>query len=269
MECEKINIMMSDALYGELSVKDRAIFESHLSSCEKCNQEFEELKLTLHSVNQRIEPERDAIFWNNYWNKLEDKIEEQNKSENFFQGILKKLRFNLKPALQFGSAIALIVIGVLIGKYGFTDGTELTSDPVIATSNIVNASLQQRTDRYIQRSKVLLLGLVNYETDEEFEDVNFNRQKEISQDLIKEASFLKAEYSDGSKKRLKKLISDLEVILLHIANLEAENDIDGIEMVKSGVDKKGIFLKININEMQNANRSINSENSKTQDKMKI
>ena len=46
------------------------------------------------------------------------------------------------------------------------------------------------------------------------------------------------------------LISDLEVILLQIANLESEYNLPAIEMVKNGVDRKGILLKINIEEMR-------------------
>ena len=45
-------------------------------------------------------------------------------------------------------------------------------------------------------------------------------------------------------------MTDLEVILLQIANLETEYDLPTIEMVKSGVDRRGVLLKINIEEMR-------------------
>ena len=45
-------------------------------------------------------------------------------------------------------------------------------------------------------------------------------------------------------------MTDLEVILLEIANLETEYDLPTIEMVKSGVDRRGVLLKINIEEMR-------------------
>jgi len=49
---------------------------------------------------------------------------------------------------------------------------------------------------------------------------------------------------------LRLLVSDLEVILLQIANLESEHNLSTIEMVQSGVDRRGILLKINLEEMR-------------------
>jgi Ca-activated chloride channel family protein len=44
MNCEKISIMMTDLLAGEISEKNKAVLDSHLASCESCRKEFEELK---------------------------------------------------------------------------------------------------------------------------------------------------------------------------------------------------------------------------------
>ena len=49
---------------------------------------------------------------------------------------------------------------------------------------------------------------------------------------------------------LRALIDDLEVILLQIANLEAEHDVPAIELVRSGVDRRGILLKIQVEQMR-------------------
>ena len=56
------------------------------------------------------------------------------------------------------------------------------------------------------------------------------------------------------------MVSDLEVILMQIANLESDYDLPAIEMVKSGVERRGIFLKINIEEMEkNQKQQMESE----------
>ena len=44
MNCEKISIMMTDLLAGEISEKDKAVLDLHLAACESCKKEFEELK---------------------------------------------------------------------------------------------------------------------------------------------------------------------------------------------------------------------------------
>lgn len=267
MKCEKYQNMISDVLYNELNEKELSEFENHISSCESCKEEFEQIKSTLNFVGKRIKPEREDLYWDNFWNKLEPEIKQINEEKSFRQKLFDNFLVSRKPVLQFGAALVLIMFGLLIGRFIYDNESNIPDGNTIKQTEFVNAALQQRTDRYIQRSKVLLLGLVNFDPADGIENINLNHQKEISRELIIEAAILKDKYKSPSTKQLKKLISDLEIILLQIANLEKEQDIEGIDLVKSGVDKKGIFLKININEMQKINRSTNSE-SKNPNKKK-
>ena len=81
-----------------------------------------------------------------------------------------------------------------------------------------------------------------------------SHQKQISQQLVKEADLLKQQLKNPAQHRLRELIIELEVILLQIANLETTNDLTGIELIKSGIDRNGILLKINLEEMKESNR---------------
>ena len=265
MDCKKTETMMNDALYGDLSEKDLVVFQKHLSDCPQCSEEFKELQQLIGVVEKKEGSEREEEFWDNYWYKLKDKIEDAEVNAGFFERISSIINSSKKLVFQLSAATALVIVGILIGKFGFNEQPVILPDQP-SNSKIVNAALQQRTDNYIQKSKVLLLGLVNFENDE-IENISLKKHKEVSQGLIKEASFLREKYSTSTDKHLKKLISDLEVILLQIANLEEEQDIDGIEMVKRGVETKGIFLKININEMQNISKTPISQTEKS--KVKI
>jgi hypothetical protein len=42
------------------------------------------------------------------------------------------------------------------------------------------------------------------------------------------------------------LMNQLELILLQIANLEAEHDLSAVELVRDGIARDGLLLKINI-----------------------
>lgn len=268
MECKKCQNMMGDALYNELSTIEMNNFMVHIASCKNCNEEFVELKATAGLVDERIIPDRDDLYWDNYWNKLESKIEKENSKKSFFQNLTELILPSPKAVKQIGFALTLVIVGVFIGKFGFNnEDIQQPINNISSQNNVVNAALQERTDRYIERSKVLLLGLVNFDPSDGIEGINFNKQKEISQDLIKEAAYLKNQYAAVTSDQLKKLVSDLEVILLQIANLEAEHNIEGIDLVKRGVDRKGIFLKININEMQKSNLIQKNLNEKS--KVKI
>ncbi len=62
-----------------------------------------------------------------------------------------------------------------------------------------------------------------------------------------EAAALKKEIG-SSDRRLERLISDLEMILLQIANLKPDPDISDIEIIKAGVESRDILFKIKLNE---------------------
>jgi len=80
--------------------------------------------------------------------------------------------------------------------------------------------------------------------------LNLPYQKQISTELVQEASYLKGELGEYDQERLQSLVADLEMILLQIANLESEYDLRAIDLVKEGVERGGILLKINITDIR-------------------
>jgi hypothetical protein len=75
-------------------------------------------------------------------------------------------------------------------------------------------------------------------------------QKQVSRELIQEASFLKKELAQSDRERLESLIASLEIILLQIANLESENDLDAIDLVRDGINRRGLMMEINLTDLR-------------------
>ena len=118
-------------------------------------------------------------------------------------------------------------------------------------------ALVQRSQYYIERSKRILLALVNF--DPSIEDpyaLDLPYQKQTSKDLVREANYLKNELAESDQERLENLIGSLEIILLQIANLESENDLDAIELVKDGIDRQGILMEINLSDLRLAKKPL-------------
>ncbi|OQX95445.1 hypothetical protein B6I21_05395 [candidate division KSB1 bacterium 4572_119] len=268
--CQKCKSLFLDAFYNELNAEEKSSFLAHLKSCPKCNEEFSRLSDTLGTMRkrQRIEPEAD--FWENYWDKLEPKLTPQislfSRVKEWLQNVRVNFRFEPAVVYRFAGAAALLLIGIFIGKLYFGQSQVIQQQEF---TNAINESeslsaVNVRANRYLERSKVLLLALVNF--DPENEDVyalNIPRQKKISRALVQEAEYLKSELAAPDQEQLKALVSDLEMILMQIANFETEYNLQGIEMVKSGVSRKGILLKINLEEMQGFSQQskINAENT--------
>jgi hypothetical protein len=171
--------------------------------------------------------------------------------------LVRPSAFVLFPAwgLRFAAASALLLVGILIGRTLLVrrlpccavDPRDHDPAPGVGAQASSPSSGRRTTS---ERSKLILLGLVNYDpAASDVYGLDLPRQKQLARALVNEAGSLKNDLKAPAQKRLRELVADLETILIQIANLESANDLEAVEMVKSGVEEKGIFLKINLTEM--------------------
>lgn len=273
-DCKKCRVMFAEALYEELNAEQKLFFKDHLLLCKKCRTKFEKMTSTLKIMNQRIRPEPGEAFWNGYQTSLAKRIKEEEilgaKSESWVRTFIRTLSSAPRWSYQTTAALVLVIIGVFIGRMVFSpsvselqQGQQISSITSQAESRI---ELVNRTHNYINRSKLILLAMINF--DPETEDpyaLDLPYQKQISRELVQEASFLKGELADSDQRRLQNLVVDLEVILLQIANLESEHDFEAIELVKDGVESRGVLLKIRLTDI----RQFIKKRSKTEPDAKV
>lgn len=268
-DCKKYNKMFEKSLYGELKSSDETKLKLHFKECPSCESEYSELKTTLelYKSNDLVEP--NPIFLDSLWSKLEPELEIINDNRSKTSSLISKVLnwFYIQPkwSYQLATGLSLLIIGIFIGRFYFNSDSVIKNNlesPKTDNNNIQLAS-QLKAARYVDRSKVLLLGLVNMDADE-VAPINLQHQKRISRELITVGTELKNELSTTSNRRLKELVTDLEVILLQIANIESEYDLSWIDLVKTGVDQRGIFLKINIQKMQNSNSQFDIMNKRSE-----
>ncbi|MBN4056134.1 hypothetical protein JYT20_00260 [Rhodothermus sp. AH-315-K08] len=148
--------------------------------------------------------------------------------------------------------MSILIIGVLLGQ-----GMQQPEPADIAAASPVSAedaemiAVEARAFSYLDRSKILLLGVVNFDpATEDPASLGSPHRSRLAQNLLQEASFLKTRLSRSDQQRLRALVGELEVILLQLANLEERVDIPDIEIVRDGVDRNAILFKIDLEEMR-------------------
>ena len=260
-DCKKCQDLFCEAFYKELNAEQKNFLESHIRVCEECESEYDEMTSTLKVMEKRARPEPEQAYWNGYWNKLARRMEDEKtltpKSESWWRAFT----FVPKWAYQTAAALLLVFLGVFFGRMVFSppvSDTKQAHRPGLISQQGPGVELASRTQNYIERSKLMLLALVNF--DPETEDsyaLNLPYQQQISKELVQEASYLKSKLADSGQRRLGNLIADLEVILLQIANLESEYDFEAIDIVKEGVNRRGILMQINLTDIR---RSIQKRN---------
>lgn len=266
MTCAQCRKDLTDALFGELSPAARVRFEAHLEACPDCTQAYRELRATLAVTARRTRPEPPEAFWNTFADRVEERLlAEEATSRRVDVGRVldtgwARLRRRWMPvptwAWQGMAAVLLVAFGVWIGHFsrsGPADPEPATLLPVSAET----AAVQQRAGHYFDRSKVLLLGLVNTEpTTEGLAVLDLPQKQALAQELLAETPELQADLSAAGQQRLHELVADLELILRQIANLEAVLDVPAIELVQSSVDQRALLLKINLTEMRRAEAGV-------------
>jgi len=256
-ECREFRDLMIEARYGELGPADRERFDRHAASCPACAAEYASLRAALGLMDERRRPEPAPEFWDGYWDRLSRRMLWESIEEGRRPSLAGRLAGALgrlpRWSLQAAGAAALLLIGVFIGSRLIAPA----GGPVRETAAVAApAPAVVQAQNFIERSKVLLLGLVNYQpgTQDAFA-LDLERKRAMSRDLAAEAPSLRRALSARDQKRLRGLVADLEVIMMQIANLGSGQDVEGIDLVKQGVDARGIFLKIDFDRLGREARS--------------
>jgi hypothetical protein len=250
-DCRTSKDRMIGALYGELGPAEKERLEAHLRSCPDCAAEYAGLEETLRLMDKRVRLDPGPEFWEGYWDRLSKRMLWEAIEEDRRPSLAARVRGALarlpRWSLQAAGAAALLLLGVLVGSRliprpagpGMATAAALAPSPAVV-----------QAENFIDRSKVLLLGLINYDpATEDAYAFDLGRKKTMSRDLAAEAPAIRSALNDRGQKRLRSLVADLELIMMQIANLESGQDLEGVELIKQGVDRRGLFLKIDVDRM--------------------
>jgi hypothetical protein len=242
---------MIEALYGELDAAEKERFELHLRSCPACASEHSSLAATLRLMDKRERPDPGPEFWDGYWDRLSRRMlweaTDEGRSPSLRERLARAIGRLPRWSFQAAGAAALLLVGIIIGSRVVPQGGNAG---VAGLPVPVEPAAVVKAESFVERSQILLLGLVNHDpATEDVYALDLDQKKAMSRGLLAEAPALEAALDQGGERRLRALVADLEVILLQIANLESGQDLEAVELIKQGVDSKGIFLKIDLARM--------------------
>lgn len=257
--CVKSKKLFLDALYHELNDEQQSWFDAHLRKCDKCAKEFAEATSVTKIMDKRQLYEPDAQYWENYWARISNKIENVSKPvpvwKEWWNSLVHTLVF--KPKLVYNpiAAVLLIAAGMFIGRVFFSPEIPIPGGNNAPLVLIDKSVLESRIQRYLERSKVILSCLVNYDpaTDDIY-GLDFTSQKEVSRQLVKEAQYIGSGLLYQQRDELLELILDLQLILLKIIQFENGVNEFEIKLLQSNIINSALMLKINLEEINRITR---------------
>jgi len=125
-------------------------------------------------------------------------------------------------------------------------GERRTPAPERATDVVLASTANDEAERYIERSQLLLLAILNGDP---ADSVAFDSQRERANELVRTASSVREGSND---RRVQELVAQLELILREIAHIEEGSDVESVELIRSRVNREGVLLRINLEQMRAA-----------------
>jgi hypothetical protein len=119
MKCKKIQGLLVEYIDGSLNEQDRVIVDEHLSSCEACSKEAEEIKSLFLGLNDMDLGEPSENLRNNVYSMINSfSLGMDNRLKPPLCG--KALRWidswwPRRPVIQFAVTVSVLIIGFAIG----------------------------------------------------------------------------------------------------------------------------------------------------------
>ncbi len=253
--CGRCQKMMVGALYQELPSRQQHAFDKHLATCPICAEEYQQLLWTLDIMGRRQAPAMDPAYWEGFWDRLSGRLEPGRRKalRPDWRSWFPPAGLPVRPVwISVAAAVLLIATGVYIGRSIYVSQPD--GAPAAARAEVIDpavvAEFNSLASRYLERSRVLLLGLDNFDT--EYDDpavIDFPRQQMISQELLYRGRELRSHQVAASNQGLQYLIDQIELVLLQLANSEGQNLKWTIQLLQEGIDKNAILLKITLTEL--------------------
>lgn len=131
-----VNKQLSAYCNGELDVKEARLLEEHLSKCERCRKEYDDIKFAVRMAEQLpLASAPDSM-----WSEIEALLEEQSRKQTQAP---RPSRFGLKwisPGYALAAVSIIVGIGIIASLYFYATRDSWTVEMLALNSNAVKST---------------------------------------------------------------------------------------------------------------------------------
>lgn len=233
-------------LADELDTREREDFEAQLEHDAELRLELEAMRSMLELTRARAPDDPGSRYWNNFWARLQPKL----KRKSWWQQLVEFFapRRGLRVATVMGTLAAALIMAVVL-LYQFAVGPEV--EPLEETTSF---EIVKRTDGFferaagshLERSRLLLQDVVNVASNgsPQVERLIDNRKR--GEELLSQNRSFRHAAESQKNAKLAKLLEELELILIDIANLDTDVAQEALNSLQRRIAKKKLLSKIEI-----------------------
>ncbi len=259
--CHQIQSELVEALYGDLDEIRQQGFDTHLSVCAECAAQFASLRSTLDTMDRRDVAEPEPGFWNEFADRVKARAADSRRQADARGSGPQPRQVRGRTGRRSGiglphwagrmaAAIAILVVGITVGRlFPGPAPSDVAGANVMQTAaaGASTGALSRRVNRYMERCRTLLLGIVNLDPGADgFESFDVEPHQQLSQQLAQEAHVLHRDLTGTGERRLARLVLELQDILLQIASLDTPERVEGLRVVREDVQQRALLFKIHL-----------------------
>jgi hypothetical protein len=248
----KTQRLLYDYMNGTLNSADKRDVELHLESCKKCSAEIDTLRSTLASLSpastSRPSDERSANYWTQFSTDVERRIrtaKDKKKSNllSWFDEVVTQ--FTLQPQYAYASALGAVLFVAALFIWQLHGTRPGQTERLQATQQATDTTTAE-LDRYIRRSKALLVGLENLKTESGI-PVDLGIERKASRDLLTESQELRRRHLDPDAQEL---MTNLDRVLKVVANAKHDRSEPYLDLAREGIRRENLLFKVRMAEKQ-------------------
>jgi predicted anti-sigma-YlaC factor YlaD len=223
--------------YGE--AEDESSIEEHLTSCDSCRADFQELKRILAAVDTFPVPERSADYGSEVWNRLRPQLRARS-------------RFRWPPFLRpqrlawAGAMATVVMVAFFLGRFWprpEAPTAEQKAPPQMMPAQIRERVLLASVADHLERSQMILLDLSHVSGNHE---IDISADQAWAQELLAENRIYRQSALKSGEVGTASVLEDLERILLEIANSPSRITSAELAEIRQRIEAQGIIFKLRV-----------------------
>lgn len=235
--CRRWRGILSEVVMGDAGKPDERRFTAHLERCSGCRQE---LAAQQQFQSHLLLPARPQAGELNAWSQVASRLEPPRTT-----GL--SLSFGLAGAL----ATALLVAGIGLGGMLASTGTGEVSAVAEAQEVVEDPYLA-----FLEQAAPLLLAVTNRESPELVSagyagSKALEAEQRAAERLAEVARALIDQLDDNGRDREARLVGELELVFLQVANLSRRPDPGSLRILKAAIDNRGLLFQLTLEELRN------------------
>ncbi len=249
MQHKQVQRFLYDYVLDEMEPRTKEEVRQHLDKCERCSRDLGEFRLLLsemphesgtacHSMEQR---EWDVLFASIMEHVKREEGRRTTLWSSRFEAASSFVRF--RPAYAMAAGIALSILAILLFlNEPVSERESVTPHERLHSPN--HAAGEEEIGRYFRKSKALLVGLSNLDTQPGL-PVDLSVERELSRQLILEGRSLREQRIDPRSSRL---IGDLDRIMERVSSTTETVHPPEIQIIRSDIRGQNLLVKLRVAE---------------------